>query len=151
METEDGIFEDPPTSMLWVTARIPQDAKVYGLVYQSPRVVVDQYIGYRTDHLAPEWTRRTTQTFEFQQLRVAFADIFLRLAFNRWNMHAQGWLYHMHLWAKSALVRSFIRTNCHVLTLHYIDQHLGFASWQSPHIPTPHTSSAAHHLQYPCT
>lgn len=111
-ETESTIFEDPPTSTLWVTARIPQGAKGDSLIYQSPRAVVDQYIGYPDEHRAPEWTRRTTKAFEFRQPRVGFVHIFLRLALNQWNLPVPGRLHHMHLWVQSALVCNFFCIGC---------------------------------------
>ncbi|KZP08126.1 hypothetical protein FIBSPDRAFT_901499 [Athelia psychrophila] len=64
--------------------------KADGLIYQSPHTVVDQYIGYLNEHHTPEWTRRANKTFKFQQPRVAFMHIFLRLALNQWNLPVQG-------------------------------------------------------------
>ncbi|KZP21907.1 hypothetical protein FIBSPDRAFT_953243 [Athelia psychrophila] len=104
-ETEaTQIFEDPPTLTLWVTAHTSQVAKADGLVYQSPRTVVDQYIGYPDERRAPEWTRRANKIFEFQQPRATFVHIFLRLALNQWNLPAQGRLFQMHLWVQSSTV-----------------------------------------------
>ncbi|KZP29537.1 hypothetical protein FIBSPDRAFT_946805 [Athelia psychrophila] len=100
------MFEDPPTSTLYLSACLPRGTKTYGLIIYSPRVIVDEYVGYPSDLVAPEWTRRTPNTLQFQQPRAAFADIFLRLAVNKYNRGEPGLPFRMREWAKSALIQT---------------------------------------------
>ncbi|KZP08493.1 hypothetical protein FIBSPDRAFT_964742 [Athelia psychrophila] len=101
------MFEDPQTSTLYLSARLPKGSKVYGLIVHSPRIIVDKFVGYPSDHAAPEWTRRTHPTLEFQQPRAAFADIFLRLAINKHNRGEPGLPFRMREWVKSALIQTW--------------------------------------------
>jgi hypothetical protein len=78
---DDGtIFEDPPTYTLYITAHLPRGAKYYMLLWQSPRAVLEKFVGFSNDPDAPEWTRWVHSILEFQQPKASFADLFVRMA-----------------------------------------------------------------------
>jgi hypothetical protein len=51
----------------------------------SPRVILDVYLGSPHDLAAPEWMRWATPTLEFFQPRGSFAELFTRMSTWRYN------------------------------------------------------------------
>jgi len=50
------------------------------LLWQSPRAILEKYVGFNNDRDAPEWTHWAQSTREFQQPKASFADLFVRMA-----------------------------------------------------------------------
>lgn len=125
-----NMFEDPPTSTLYLSARLPKGTKTFGLIIHRPRVIVDKYVGYPSDRVAPQWTRRTPNTLQFQQPRAAFADIFLKLSINKYNRRQPGLPFRMHEWAKSALVSLATLIYYGTLIVCCKDPNMAFALWK---------------------
>jgi hypothetical protein len=80
------IFEDPDTHTLYITARIPHGAKSHLLLRQSPRAVLERFVGSSSDRIAPDWTRWPHPAVEFQQPKANFANLFVHMAMWEENM-----------------------------------------------------------------
>ncbi|KIM73712.1 hypothetical protein PILCRDRAFT_828847 [Piloderma croceum F 1598] len=97
------IFEDPDTHTLYITARIPHGAKSHLLLRQSPRAVLERFVGSSSDRMAPDWTRWPRPAVEFQQPKANFANLFVHMAMWEENMVQPGLPFRMSQWAWSVL------------------------------------------------
>lgn len=74
--------KDDPTCeyMLYITACASPDSHMGPFLSQSPQAVLERFIGSRDAIDAPEWTRWTRSTLEFQQPKATFIELFIRMA-----------------------------------------------------------------------
>ena len=82
----DSLFADPPMYTLYITASLSPETCALLFLRKSPRAILDQFVGFKEDGYAPEWTRWTQPTLEFQQPEATFADLFVQMA--TWDVNA---------------------------------------------------------------
>jgi hypothetical protein len=62
---------------LYIIARAPLSTGTFLFPHKSPRAILERFIGSGDAVNAPEWTRWTGATLEFQQPKVTFAALFI--------------------------------------------------------------------------
>ena len=82
----DSFFADPPTYTLYITASLSPETRAIFFLRKSPRATLGRFVGFKEDGCAPDWTRWTRPTLEFQQPKATFAELFVRMA--TWEVNA---------------------------------------------------------------
>ena len=55
----DSLFADPPMNTLYITASLSPETCALFFLRKSPRAILDQFVGFKKDGYAPEWTHWT--------------------------------------------------------------------------------------------
>jgi hypothetical protein len=82
----DSFFADPPMYTLYITASLSPETRAILFLRKSPRATLGRFVGFKEDGCAPDWTRWTRPTLEFQQPKTTFAELFVRMA--TWEVNA---------------------------------------------------------------
>ncbi|KIM80088.1 hypothetical protein PILCRDRAFT_544114 [Piloderma croceum F 1598] len=97
---DNTIFVDPPTYTLYVTAQASLRSAFEGM-QQSPRAILDQFVGWPGQNDAPQWVRWPYCSVFFQQSTAAAVKLFKELSTWSVNTGQPGLPLRMIVWARS--------------------------------------------------
>ena len=75
----DLLFADPPMYTLYIIASLSPKTCALLFLCKSACTILDQFVSFKEDRYAPEWTCWTQPTLEFQQPKATFADLFVQM------------------------------------------------------------------------
>jgi hypothetical protein len=82
----DSICINPPMYTLYISARGFYGIEAYHFFRQSPRAVLDRFLGNQYARNAPKWTQWTQSSVIFKYRTMSFARLFLQIATSEANL-----------------------------------------------------------------